>query len=46
MIYADENVWQPVAEGLRRRGWEVTTVNDEGTLGYSDAQIAISTVRL
>ena len=37
MIYADENVWYPVVEGLRRRGWEVTTTRDEGKLGASDA---------
>lgn len=36
MIHADENVRQPVAEGLRRRGWEVTTVLEADTLGYSD----------
>lgn len=36
MIYADENVWQPVAEGLRRRGWSVKTTLEEDTLGYSD----------
>ncbi len=36
MIYADENVWLPVVEGLRRRGWEVTTARDEGTLGEPD----------
>jgi hypothetical protein len=38
VIYADENVWQPVVEGLRRRGWEVTTARDEGTLGDSDRE--------
>ncbi|WP_168216259.1 hypothetical protein [Halorussus halobius] len=38
MIYADENVWQPVADGLRRRGWNVATALDEETLGYSDAE--------
>ena len=36
MIYADENVWAPVAEGLRRRGWDVTTVMEAETLGLSD----------
>ena len=36
MIYADENVWIPVVEGLRRRDWEVTSALEEGTLGYSD----------
>lgn len=36
MIYADENVWMPVVEGLRRRGWDVTTAVGEETLGYSD----------
>ncbi|WP_254546174.1 DUF5615 family PIN-like protein [Halomarina pelagica] len=35
-VYADENVWLPVVEGLRRRGWDVTTVYDEGTVGDSD----------
>jgi len=38
MIYADENVWIPVAEGLRRRGWEVTTAVEAGTLGDSDRE--------
>lgn len=38
MIYADENVWYPVVDGLRRRGWEVTTANDEGMLGRSDRE--------
>jgi len=38
MIYCDENVWMPVAEGLRRRGWEVTTAVEEGTLGYTDRE--------
>jgi predicted nuclease of predicted toxin-antitoxin system len=38
MIYCDENVWMPVAEGLRRRGWDVTTAVEEGTLGYTDRQ--------
>ena len=37
MIYADENFWMPVVEGLRRRGWSVTTAMDEGTLGDADA---------
>lgn len=37
MIYADENVWMPVVEGLRRRGWDVTTAMDEGMLGDADA---------
>ena len=38
MIYADENVWIPVAEGLCRRGWEVTTALEEETLGYTDEE--------
>ena len=38
MIYCDENVWMPVAEGLRRRGWEVTTAVEEETLGYTDRE--------
>jgi len=38
MIYCDENVWMPVAEGLRRRGWEVPTAVEEGTLGYTDRE--------
>ncbi|PSQ25041.1 hypothetical protein BRD04_00030 [Halobacteriales archaeon QS_9_67_17] len=38
MIYADENVWHPVVEGLRRRGWSVTTAREEGTLGDSDGE--------
>ena len=38
MIYADENVWIPVAQGLRRRDWTVTTALEEGTLGYTDQE--------
>ena len=38
MIYCDENVWMPVAEGLRRRGWEVTTAVGKETLGYTDGE--------
>lgn len=36
MIYADENVWIPVVEGLRRRGLEVTTAIEADTLGDPD----------
>jgi len=36
MIYPDENVWIPVAEGLRRRGWDVTTAVEEEMVGYTD----------
>lgn len=36
MIYCDESVWVPVAEGLRRRGWAVTTAVEETTLGDPD----------
>ena len=28
----------PVAEGLRRRGWDVTTAVEEETLGYTDGE--------
>jgi hypothetical protein len=38
VFYADENVWMPVVEGLRRRGWSVTTAMEEGTLGDADAE--------
>lgn len=38
MIYADENVWQPVVDGIDRRGWEVTTAMAEGTLGWTDRE--------
>ena len=38
MIYADENVWMPVVEGLRQRGWDVTSALDEGMLGRSDGE--------
>jgi len=31
-------VWIPVVEGLRRRGWEVTTTLEEETLGYTDTE--------
>ena len=37
-LYADENVWMPVVEGLRRRGWDVTTVVEEETLGATDRE--------
>lgn len=44
MIYADENVWIPVVEGLRRRGWAVTTAIEAGTLGDPDRdQLAYAT---
>ena len=36
MIYADENVWLPVANGLQRRGWEVTTALEADMLGVGD----------
>ena len=32
-VYADENVWMPVVEGLRRRDWTVTAAVEEGTSG-------------
>jgi hypothetical protein len=38
MIYCDESVWVPVAEGLRRRGWSVTTAVEAGTLGDGDVE--------
>ena len=37
-IDADENVWKPVVTGLRRRGWDVSSVFDEGTTGDSDRE--------
>ena len=37
-VYADENVWMPVVEGLRRRDWTVTTAVEEGTLGAPDRE--------
>jgi hypothetical protein len=37
-MYCDESVWVPVAEGLRRRGWTVTTAVEEETLGDPDVQ--------
>jgi predicted nuclease of predicted toxin-antitoxin system len=37
-LYADENVWAPVVEGLRRRGWEITSVREAGTLGDTDRE--------
>lgn len=37
-VYADENVWMPVVQGLRRRGWDVTSAIEEETLGASDAE--------
>lgn len=35
-LYCDESVWIPVADGLRQRGWTVTTARDEGNLGLPD----------
>ena len=37
-VYADENVRMPVVEGLRRRGWTVTSAMEEETLGASDEE--------
>ena len=35
-LYCDESIWLPVADGLRRRGWEVRTASEQGTLGDAD----------
>jgi len=37
-LYCDESIWIPVADGLRRRGWTVTTARAEGTLGDPDRE--------
>jgi len=37
-LYCDESIWIPVADGLRRRGWDVCTARDEGTLGDPDRE--------
>lgn len=37
-LYCDESVWDPVADGLKQRGWEVHTVVDEETRGDGDRQ--------
>lgn len=37
-LYCDESLWIPVADGLRRRGWTVHTVRDEGRLGDPDRE--------
>lgn len=37
-VYADENVWIPVVEGLRRRGWDGTSALEEETLGATDLE--------
>lgn len=37
-LYCDESIWVPVADGLRRRGWEVHTARDEDTLGDPDRE--------
>lgn len=37
-LYCDESIWIPVADGLRRRGWTVHTVRDEGRLGDPDRE--------
>lgn len=36
-VYLDESVWITVADGLRRRGWEVHTAREHGRLGEPDA---------
>ena len=35
-VYCDESIWIPVADGLRRRGWTVTTAREEDMLGEPD----------
>lgn len=37
-LYFDESVWAPVADGLRARGWSVTTAFEEDTLGEPDRE--------
>ena len=37
-LYCDEGIWIPVADGLRRRGWTVHTVREEGKLGDTDRE--------
>ena len=35
-LYCDESIWVPVADGLRRRSWNVRIARDAGMLGESD----------
>lgn len=35
-LYCDESIWVPVADGLRRRRWDVRVARDEGMLGEPD----------
>lgn len=45
-VYCDESIWIPVADGLDRRGWEIHTARDEGTLGDPDReQLAYAVAR-
>lgn len=37
-LYCDESIWDPVADGLTQRGWQVHTARDEDTLGDPDRQ--------
>lgn len=37
-LYCDESIWIPVADGLRRRGWTVSTARDENRLGDTDRE--------
>lgn len=37
-IYCDEDVWIPVADGLRQRGWEVHTARQHDRLGDTDRE--------
>ena len=35
-VYCDEDVWIPVADGLRQRGWEIHTARQHDRLGDTD----------
>jgi len=37
-LYCDESIWIPVSDGLRRRGWTVTTAREEDMLGTPDRE--------
>lgn len=37
-VYCDEDVWIPVADGLRQRGWEVHTARQHDRLGDTDRE--------
>ncbi|GAA0232923.1 DUF5615 family PIN-like protein [Halobaculum roseum] len=38
VLYLDESIWAPVADGLRQRGRTVHTAHEEETAGHTDRE--------